>query len=197
MHGLINRSIQCFVQDTYGAQAWQQVAEAAEVSPDGFEAMLRYDDVVTTNMLECLSERLSKPLDVLLEDLGTYLVANPRLEATRRLLRFGGEDFLEFLHSLEDLPGRARLAVPDLELPELEVREDGASCFRLVCNWRFPGACNLMSGILRAMADDYGALVVLDVEYGYRPYVRIELLDGAYAEGRQFDLARKTGAANA
>lgn len=193
MHGLINRSIQSFVQDTYGQQVWLAVAEETGIGADGFEAMLRYDDTLTTTMLEVAAHRLSKPLDVTLEDLGTYLVANPRLESIRRLLRFGGEDFLEFLHSLEDLPGRARLAVSDLEVPDLEVCDDGPTSFRLVCNWRFPGACHLMSGILRAMADDYGALVVLDVEAGYRPCVRIELLDSTYAEGRQFKLALRTG----
>lgn len=35
MHGLINRSIQCFVQDTYGAELWADVAADAGLRPRG------------------------------------------------------------------------------------------------------------------------------------------------------------------
>ena len=44
MHGLINRAIQCFLRDTYGADLWAQVAEASEIGVEGFEAMLDYPD---------------------------------------------------------------------------------------------------------------------------------------------------------
>lgn len=191
MHGLINRSIQCFVTTTYGAPLWAQVAEDAQVGPDGFEALLRYDDAMTEAVLTAVSARLRKPREVVLEDLGTFLVSSAVLQPLRRLLRFGGEDFLEFLHSLDELPDRARLAVPDLEMPELEVHDDANGAFRLICRWHFPGVCHLMLGVLRAMADDYGALVMMEVlsEDGGTGDVRIDLLDSGFAEGHQFNLA--------
>ncbi|MHC0054428.1 heme NO-binding domain-containing protein [Actibacterium sp. D379-3] len=195
MHGLINRSIQCFVHETYGVALWQAVAEEAGVGPDGFETMLRYDDALTEAVLTAVSARLDKPREAVLEDLGTFLVSNPQLEALRRLLRFGGETFLEFLHSLDDLAGRARLAVPDLEVPDLEILDDGPRSFRLISRGRFPGACHLMTGVLRAMADDYGALVFL--EFGGAgedgEILQIELLDSSFAEGRSFALAMRAG----
>jgi len=195
MHGLINRSIQCFVHDTYGQPLWNDVAEQCGVGPDGFEAMLRYDDALTEAVLGAVSEKLDKPRDVLLEDMGTFLVSNPRLEAIRRLLRFGGETFLEFLHSLDDLSGRVRLAVPDLEVPDLELLDDGQHSFRLICRWHFPGAGHLLTGILRAMADDYGALVFLEYsgEQDGVETLQIELLDSEFAEGRSFKLSMRAG----
>ncbi len=191
MHGLINRSIQCFLHDTYGPDFWWGVADAAGIGRDGFETMLHYDDALTEGILRGAGDRLDKPRETLLEDLGTFLVSNPRLEALRRLLRFGGEDFVEFLQSLDDLAGRARLAVPDLDLPDLELLEEGPRRFRLLCRWHFPGACHVMMGILRALADDYGALVVLNLA---GPTVGgaaldIELLDSRFSEGRDFSLA--------
>jgi len=195
MHGLINRSIQCFVNDNYGAPVWNAVAQEAGVGPDGFEAMLSYDDALTVAVLEAASRHLDKPREALLEDMGTYLVSHGRLEPLRRLLRFGGETFLEFLHSLDDLAGRARLAVPDLDVPELELIEDGPHAFRLICQWHFPGACPVMMGILRAMADDYGALVLLDYDSTAADGATlvIELLDSRFAEGRSFRLAMPVG----
>ena len=192
MHGLVNRAIQCFVRDTCGVDAWESLARAIDVGPEGFEAMLTYDDSLTEALLAEATTQLDKPEEMLLEDLGTYLVSHPNTEAIRRLLRFGGETFVEFLLSLDDLPDRARLAVPDLDLPTLEVSggEDGQ--YVLEMRGGFPGFHHVLIGVLRAMADDYGALVLLD-EHGAEeegPQLRISLLDSAFAEGRSFTLAR-------
>ena len=195
MHGLINRSIQLFITDTYGPDTWLKGADAANAPRDGFEAMLNYEDILTERMVQAFSEILDKPREMLMEDIGTYLVSNPRLHAVRRLLRFGGETFVEFLHSLDSLNDRARLAVYDLDVPELEVFDDGEGVFRLICRWRMPGAGHLMIGVLRAMADDYGALVLLDYS-GWdaegNDAIHVDLLDDGFSSGRQFQLAKKS-----
>lgn len=192
MHGLINRSIQCFIGDTYGPQAWSQIADAAEVGADGFEAMLTYEDPVSYAVLDAAALRLSRSRNSILEDLGTYLVSHPNTEPLRRLLRFGGVTFVEFLHSLDDLQGRGRMAVPDLDLPSLELMEHTPDRFTLQCRSRNPGLGHVIVGVLRAMADDYGALAMLDHQ-GMRDgvdLIAIDLLDQSFAEGRRFELAR-------
>ncbi len=195
MHGLINRSIQCFVTDTYGHQNWAAVAARADVGEDGFEAMLTYDTAVTDAVLEAATQLLQKPRDMLLEDLGTYLASHPNVEALRRLLRFGGATFQEFLHSLDELHDRALLAVPDLTMPQLELRDHGVTDFTLIVRHDYPGFGHVVVGMLRAMADDYGALALLehkgradDVET-----IAIELLVSGFSEGRHFELGARAG----
>ena len=193
MHGLINRSLECFISDTYGKQIWLDVAKAANLGFDGFESMLHYDDALTFAVLDAAAEKLAKPPDVLLDDLGTYLVSNPRLEALRRLLRFGGETFIEFLHSLDDLHGRAKLAVPELEMPVLRLQggdDDGA--FLLTCKSPYAGFSNVIIGLLRAMADDYGALVFLQ-EGDRQGEISIQLAEARFFSGRDFNLSTETG----
>lgn len=196
MHGLINRGFECFVRDTYGDSVWDGVAQAADLGFARFEAMMHYDDAMTQAILAAASARLAVPVDMLLEDLGTYLVANPTTEAIRRLMRFAGATFEEFLHSIEDLPDRARLAVPDLALPPIDLTEEQPGVFRLTVGPGLPGFATVLAGMLRTMADDYGALAV--VEAGAvaddRATVRVVLLDRAFAEGRRFDLAVARGA---
>ena len=85
--------------------------------------MLVYDDDMTVRVLDALCADLNRPRAEMLEDLGTYLVSHPKMEDLRRLLRFGGVTYVEFLHSLDDLSDRVRLAVSDLCLPTLELRE--------------------------------------------------------------------------
>lgn len=197
MHGLINKAIQTFLSDSFGEAAWHEIAETSGVAqhlgPDGFEAMQLYDDHLTEAVLSAAEAILRRPRECLLEDLGTYLISNEHLEPLRRLLRFGGVSFTDFLFSLDDLQGRSRLAVPDLALPDLAIDEGGPGSFTLTCHAGPPGFGHVMVGILRALADDYGALAVLE-HRGASPagddeVIAIEVHDPAFHAGRRFDLA--------
>jgi Haem-NO-binding len=194
MHGLVNRAVQCFLRDTYGVDRWLQVARIAGFGGDGFDTMAIYDQPVTDALIDAAAQMLDRPRDLMLEDMGTYLVSHPTVEPLRRLLRFGGATFMDFLLSLEDLPGRCRLAVPDLDIPGLALEEAEADVFLLHCRSPLRGAGHVMTGLMRAMADDYGALVLLD-HLGAQDGVerlRIHVLETSFAAGRQFDLARGT-----
>ncbi len=81
----------------------------ARLEVDEFEAMLHYEDALTERLLDAVAAEIGVPREAVLEDIGTYLVSNPNVEALRRLLRFGGENFVEFLHSLDELPDRRGL----------------------------------------------------------------------------------------
>lgn len=188
MHGLVNRSIQCFLRDTYGAELWAKVACEAGIPTAGFEALLSYDDGLTDVVIAAAARRLDKPREALLEDVGIYLAG---LEPLRRLLRFGGVDYVDFLQSLDELPERVRLAVPELDIPDLALNPAGAGRYTLACQSRHSGFAAVFAGILRAMADDYGSLVLIEAgtEEIDPGSVSIELLDARFAAGRHFDLA--------
>lgn len=195
MHGLINRSIQCFLRDTYGPSVWAAVVRSAGLGFDSFEAMLTYDTAITDAVITAATQHLDRPRETVLEDLGTYLVSHPNVDALRRLLRFGGVTFVDFLHSLEDLPGRGRLAVPDLDMPHFSLVEDSADQFSLTCKTPLRGGGHVVMGLLRSMADDYGTLVLLDHQgmRGDEEVISIQILEQAFAAGRHFDLAAKAG----
>ena len=191
MHGLVNRSIQMFLRGAYGNTVWLDVARDAQLGFESFEAMLVYDDCLTDLVLAAASRKLNLPREAILEDLGIFLVADPALERLRRLLRFGGVTFVDFLYSLDDLPARGRLALPDLDLPTLRLGGNDRDSFILTCLSPFQGVGHMVVGLLRAMADDYGALVVIDHD-GPTPggeRVSIQLLDHQFATGRRFILA--------
>ena len=194
MHGLINRAIQCFLRDTYGDAIWAQVAQSARLDFDSFEAMLTYPPEITEAVVQAAVSVLRRPRDTLLEDMGTYLVSHPNLEALRRLLRFGGVSFVEFLQSLEDLPERGRMALPDLDLPSLRLSDLGGGQFVLSSSIMIAGIGHVIVGLLRAMADDYGALVLLDHtgQNDDEETISIHLLDHSHAAGRRFDLAMQS-----
>ncbi len=190
MHGLINKAIQSFVCETYGRKTWLRVTEAAGLGFVDFEAMLIYDQDLSNKVLDVVCSELKRPREEFLEDLGTYLVSHPNTEGLRRLLRFGGANYVDFLHSLDDLADRARLAVSDLNLPTLELTAVSLSEFTLRCHTGLPGYSSVLIGILRTMADDYGALVMLSHD-GHRnetDQISVTLIEHAFAKGRRFEL---------
>ncbi len=192
MHGLLNRSIQCFVRDTYGSDTWRNVAELAGLGAPGFEAMLRYDDGLTYAVTDAAVGLLGQERGDFLQNLGAYLVSHENVAAVRRLLRFGGENFEEFLHSLEELPDRVRMAVPDLEFPRLVLRDCGHGRFLLRCLWDHQDFGHVVIGVLRGMADDYGALVFLEfreAQQGEGEEIEIIVAEARFTEGRSFRLA--------
>lgn len=190
MHGLINRSFQNFMCDSYGMQAWLEVAARASVSPPDFEAMLTYDDAIAIAVLEAMQGVLKRPRGEVMEDVGTYLVSHPKTEAVRRLLRFGGVNFEDFLHSLDDLPDRARMAVAELSLPAIELHGHSDGSYSLICDSPIAGFGHLMMGVLRVMADDYGVLALLELESSGSgsETVSIQMIEADYADGRSFQL---------
>lgn len=196
MHGLVNRAIQCFVRDTFGRDMWQALSAHSDLPAEGFESMFVYEDEITVRMLDGLETLLQRPKETVLEDLGTYLVSNPRLDALRRLLRFGGETFIDFVHSMDDLPRRSALAVPDLKLPAVQTTEmaDGIVHISCYCPGDSPGGFgHVLVGILRTLADDYGALVLLEHD-GVRDgqeKLTVHILSTEFSRARPFQLSAR------
>ncbi len=196
MHGLIFRAIERFIRDTYGRAVWIGLTQRLDLGFSEFEAMLTYDPDLAKTIITEIAKDLNKEENEILEDIGTYLVSHPNVEALRRLLRFSGVSFLEFLHSLDDLPARARLAVDDLIIPQLELRQHAEQSFSLtVLSPENQGLSfgHVVMGLLRAMADDYGALVFLDHKGGRDgiEVIGISLLETAFASGREFELGAR------
>lgn len=193
MHGLINRSIECFLQDTYGHPAWEAVVREAALGFNSFEAMLTYEDVLTDRVIEAGTVVLRRPRETLLEDMGHYLVSNGNRTPLRRLLRFSGVNFSDFVNSLDELPERGRLVLANLDMPELELTDHGNGHFTLRCSSALQGTGHILVGLLRAMADDYGALVMLEnlgVDAGAE-VISVQIADQTFNEARPFSLGLK------
>lgn len=186
MDALLLRSLQGYVRDTFGKPAWQSICRAADLKFETFEPMLRYDPGMADRVAFFAAKILGRSVDTVWEDMGTYLVTNPSHEGVRRLLRFGGSGFADFLHSLEEMPGRARLAMPDLDLPEFSLTEIDQDRFEVRCRSRIEGMQRVVVGILTAMADDYGSLSLIEPEADGR--IVVQILDSSHTSGRRFDL---------
>jgi len=190
MQGFVNRAVQCFVRDTYGWPVWQKVVNRAGLGFSNFEAMLDYPPYITQKIVEALEGEFSRPREAILEDLGIYLVTSPTTNALRRMLRFGGHDFEEFVLSLDELPERARLALSEIELPSIRLEPKGAKAYLIAVGDTLPGFSWTLVGVLRALADDYGALAFIELAPSATgDSISVTLADDSFAHGRHFELA--------
>lgn len=190
MHGLINKALQCFVVDLHGLARWNAIAHKVGLEGANFEVMWHYDDHITRDVISAISKELELPKRAVLEDVGTYLVSHRNVQAVRRLLRFSGVTYVEFLHSLDDLHARAHLALSDLDFPHLELTEFDDGDYVLRCHHPFFGFSFVMMGVLRTMADDYGALVLLEhrQDENGSGLIRVRLIEEAFSDGNHFFL---------
>lgn len=188
MDALLLRSLQNYVLDTFGSAKWQEVCCLADQPSRTYEPMLRYEPGLADRVGDIVARVLGRPVEAIWEDVGIYLVTNPDREGVRRLLRFGGVSFSDFLHSLEELPARAKLALPSLEAPEVILDEVGPDRFELRCRSHIRGIQRVLIGVVTAMADDYGALCL--IETGAEDCITIAVLDARHAMAKAFDLAR-------
>ena len=216
MNRLVGRSIEHFLKARHGSEFWAQLACQEDTSAIARVVQpLPHPNLATRLMAEA-AVQLERPESDLWEDLGTHLVTHPDMETLRRLLRFGGVTFEEFLWSLDTLESRVAMAMPGLGMPQVELEFTAAREFTIKLDW--PGEATihfgyLTVGLLRAMADDYGTLVLLEGPRGAERgqtglsdesttnpdlsgsiEISVSILDDAFAEGRSF-LLGEAGAA--
>lgn len=190
MLGVVNKTIEEFVITVHGGAVWQEVLRDIGTPGFRFEPMLMYEDEKSYALIRALSKRLSKPQQDILDDIGTYLVTPPNGGALRRLLRFSGSSFDDFLFSLDDLNDRVDLALPDLQLPQIMVIPQTIDRVHVRVSQTWSGFAYVLQGLLRAMADDYGTLVFLDVRRDITDSACIEviLIENNFSAGIDFDM---------
>ena len=191
MYGLLLRSLQSYVSRSFGQKLWSEVLFLGGFASQGFEPLLPYEPVVFKSVLGLTAEKLERPESVVLEDLGTYMIVGASKGVARRLLRYGGPNFSDFLLSLEDLADRARLALADIKFPNLYLREVERGGFEISVRFNPPELSFVLLGALRAMADDYGALVTIEdrgVENGNSILI-VRLLEQRFAQAKKFEFA--------
>ncbi|WP_179379747.1 heme NO-binding domain-containing protein [Jannaschia marina] len=191
---MICKSLEGFVIDQCGSDAWAEVRHDLPVPETGFEALRSYDDALSQDVFARACAATDRSHDALLEDLGHWICVHPPLEPVRRLMRFSGTGFVDFLYALDEVPSRIRIALPGLEVPDFHLLQLDPGVFRIRLHWHVPGGGAFLTGVLRAMADDYGTLALIEradctrEDGGWHETLHVSIFDQAHQEPREFRL---------
>lgn len=177
MHWLIRRSVETFLRDIYGDVIWQSLWRSSDSVADFWS-----NEWHGRNMIADAARHLHKPMEDLLDDLGAWIA---RQEHTRRLLRFSGRSFGEFLENLELLPDRVHMVVPDLDIPPMQIISTGDDFLQIALDEGHEEWVFVVAGLIRVMADDYGVLGLFYVQDGM---VCVRVCDGSFGVKRSFKL---------
>lgn len=194
MHGLICKMLEEFVRVQHGGEIWERICRRAGVPDSRFEALRSYDDEMMERAFLVAFEELGRSHAVVLEDMGHWLCTHPPLERVRRLIRFSGTSFVDLVYSLDEINDRTRIALPGLRLPRFRVTEVVPNDFCIRSSWHLAGGSSVLTGILRAMADDYGALAVIEpgdrthVDDVWHEILSVRIFDQSHQEPREFTL---------
>ncbi len=179
--------MQAFVIESYGAALWDDIARRCDVPGGGFEILLSYPPDLLDRVEDEVARRIDRTRAEMLEDLGVHIVARPHGDAVRRLLRFSGARFGDFIENLPDLPERLRLAVPGLDLPPLDLAAVAPPGAGWIVTPGDPRIVPLLVGVLRAMADEHGTLALVEATRDRRG-IDVSLLCAEHGAARDFAL---------
>lgn len=162
MHGMVNKGLQTYLTDIFGAEVWEDVCTAGGLSQFNFETMLTYDDELTEQIVVGATKTLNRSRDDILEDFGTHVAGAEGLPVVRQLLQFGGENFEEFLQSLEEMHDLCRIVLPELDVPVFVLDASHAGACTVHYTFEKPGYGAVFLGILRAVASAYDTLALVE-----------------------------------
>ncbi len=189
MHGLVHKGLECFITHSFGQALWLSLCASAGQYRE-VDTLAIIDDKVTTALLFGAAKELDRPKKEILEDFGIFLMTSEHTPGLRRLMRFGGIDYPEFLSSLDDLLGRIKLTVPTLEAPSIEVHETSVDSYSIHVGPQMKGFAFVLMGVLIALADDYGVLAKINhVERNDEgDTLSVQIFDFGFDVGRGFSL---------
>lgn len=176
MQLIVDKAIKDFLKSNY-AGLWREREPLTHLCPPDGKAAGKH------GLLDWAAVQTGKSSEEMFEDFGAWLA---RQEPIRRLLRFSGRDFADFVARLEELPGRAHMISADFAMPPLQVCSLNPEEMQVILPPNALRWSALLAGILRVMADDYGALGLISLEQNN---ITVQISDGKFAEGRDFSLS--------
>lgn len=157
MHGTIYAGLKKYVLAQLGTDAWNQVLVTTQLSERIYDPSHAYPDEEAMRLAQALAQRLDRPLQEVLEDVGAFLAPN-LLHLYRRHLnpRWGTLDLLE--HTEQTIHRIVRVADPGARPPVLSAQRRSACELTLQYRSR-RRLCAIARGIIRGTAEHFGETV--------------------------------------
>ena len=160
MYGMINKSIEALITSRYGPAVWEKILDEAGIGRPDYVLMRSYDDDETYKIVGAATIILGVPAEDILEAFGEYWVSYAEV-GYGELLRFTGENFLDFVMHLDEMHARIKLAFPELRPPSFSTIPNQDGSMWIHYRSERPGLQPVVRGVLNGLAKRMGITLVI------------------------------------
>jgi len=155
MYGIINKSIQDLITQTFGADKWDAVKEKSGIDIDFFLSNEPYNDDITYKLAGAASEVLGISVDEVLHAFGEWWILKTGKEKYAGLIEAGGKNLSDFLINLPLFHNRIMLMYPKLTPPEFKVSNISENSIHVHYHSKREGLQEFVRGLLVGLSKMY------------------------------------------
>ncbi|MFM7320925.1 MAG: heme NO-binding domain-containing protein [Armatimonadota bacterium] len=160
MYGMINKSIEALITSRYGQTVWEQILDEAGIGRPDYVLMRSYDDDETYKIVGAATKILNVSAEEVLEAFGEYWVGYAEI-GYGELLRFTGDNFLEFVSHLDEMHARIKLAFPELRPPSFTTTPLPGGAMEIHYRSERAGLQPVVRGVLNGLAKRMGITLAI------------------------------------
>jgi hypothetical protein len=163
MYGIVNKAIEDLVIENFGSEKWMAIKQRSGVDIDFFLSNEPYDDVVTFQLANAVSEETNIPLNEILIAFGEYWVLKTGKEKYGSLMEAGGNNLRDFLLNLPNFHNRIMLMFPKLTPPEFKVSNVEERSIYVHYISKREGLKDFTRGLLQGLGKLYNTAVAIEL----------------------------------
>ncbi|GFR46278.1 hypothetical protein Agub_g7832 [Astrephomene gubernaculifera] len=151
MIGWINLSVEAFICDSFGRDAWQRIVQEARVDCN-WVSSCPYPDKITYDLVITGAGILGVTVPQALEAYGQYFVNYVIKQGYTRLMKSLGSNIAEFLANLNNLHLHLTMGFPSMVAPAFRVEQVTSNSLLLHYHSMRPALWPIVSGVLKGAA---------------------------------------------
>lgn len=155
MYGIVNKSIQDLITETFGEDKWEAVKEKSAVDVEFFLSNEPYDDDITYKLAGAAAEVLGISVEEVLQTFGEWWVLKTGKEKFGGLMEVGGNSLKEFLVNLPLFHNRIMLMYPKSTPPEFKVSDIEENSIYVHYHSKREGLQEFVRGLMSGLAKMY------------------------------------------
>lgn len=152
MYGIVNRAIGELITANYGEDKWIAILKRSGIENDFFISNEAYDDSITFQLAQAVSEEMNISLSEVLIAFGKWWVVSTTKEKYGALMASGGNNLKEFLLNLPVFHNRVMFIYPKLTPPEFKVKEIKENSLNLHYISKREGLQEFVRGLLEGLS---------------------------------------------
>lgn len=155
MYGIVNKSIEELVKNQFGEDKWVDVKKCSGIDVDYFISNQPYDDAITYQLANAISEVMNIPLEKVLYTFGEWWILKTTTEKYEGLMHAGGNSLKKFLLNLPEFHNHIMLMYPKLTPPEFKVSDVTENSIHIHYLSKRVGLSHFVHGLLMGLAKLY------------------------------------------